>query len=193
MTKETIEEIEEYPTLYKEAMKQLIEKTSEEFVKRYLYKCHSLLSKWYSTTGYEENPCISYFSWCPEVRRALDHYIATQDADPTKTQLMKVSTVPLLYLRKYGEKLIKRIQRECGVTRWTKSCDNVLEFLDKHNLTFRDVIFEKHWGGWSGGGAKYYEVVVAVARWGRHTRYLYIVTKERDPNWSKGRQKGGSK
>lgn len=174
------EVVKTYPGLYKEAAEKLIAEASAEFAMRYLCKCVNLLS------GNENINYEPYLAWGVPVRRALDCYTITQNTDPIQAQLKKIPTaVPLLYLNKFGEEWVQKIQKECGVTRWSPCCDVVIRFLEKYNLTLDDVCFEVHWGGWKGDGAKIYSSVVTRGAWmrGRQSRYLYIATKEKGQDY----------
>lgn len=175
------EALKHYPVLYREAANKLASEASMEFAMRYLCKCVNLLSQ-------NDNPTYEpYLGWGVPVRRALDCYILTQDTDPIQARLKKIpAAVPLLYQRKYGAEWIERIQKECGVTRWSPCCDVVIRFLEEHNLTLDDVHFETHWGGWKGDGARLYSsVVTRGARLrGRQTKYLYVATNDKTTEYT---------
>lgn len=172
-TKEDFEEVlASYPGLYKEAAMKLITETSYEFAMRYLDKCVNML------LGTQD----AYLGWSVSVRRALDCYMTTQGTDPNKAQLKKIpAAVPLLYVNAYGQEFIDRLQKECGVERWSPCCDVVIRFLDEHKLTLDDVVFETHWGTWKGENAEIYQRVVTRGAWNRgaQQRYLFVATKRK--------------
>lgn len=167
--------MEDYPTLYKEALEKLISETSEEFVLRYLCRCVVLQNSRFTK---KREPC---FTWSAPIRRALDHYVTTQEAEPTLAQLKKMPKIPLLFLRKYGEKYLEKLQRKCEVAHWTVACDRAISFLEDYNLTLRDVCFEVHYRGWQGGGAEIYRLLVskefAICA---NPKCLYIVKKKKE-------------
>ena len=133
---------EEMPSLYVEALKDM----PQEFLDRALIK----YSKW-------KRP-----EWTANARRYFD-CLLEGNSDPTKANMRK-HTLPLLYVKKYGELRCKMAMWKTRLTRWTNTCENLIKFSEVVNVPLDRIDIEVHGSAWHTTEKAYkkYEHVTAL-------------------------------